>query len=1626
AGSDFIESECLQVPASEFATSVKSTIDAVRQVTSIVSKFATAFGDFRLSNAISDCLDLLDLSSDQLSLTLSASQNPKGKDGSTGNVGADMRTWLSAALINQDTCAEGFEGTNSIVQSLVAGSLDQVTSLVNEILSMVRPSPPAPVANPNPKKGGGKGGRKLMKNNTDDTATSFPKWLNHKDRKLLQGNGVAADVVVAADGSGNFTKVMEAISAAPENSTRRYVIYVKKGVYKEYVEISKKKSNIMMVGDGTDVTVISGNRNFIDGWTTYRSATFAVKGRGFIARDLTFENTAGPQKHQAVAFRSDSDLSVLFRCAIRGYQDTLYAHSQRQFYRECQITGTVDFIFGDGTVVFQNCQILARKGLPSQKNTITAQGRKEPTEPSGFAFQFSNISVEPDVLASLNTTVTYLGRPWKLYSRTIIMQSYISNAIRPEGWLEWNGSFALDSLFYGEYMNYGPGAGLGNRVKWPGFHAINDSALANSFTVAQFILGNSWLPPTGVKAWSLNSTSLPAAASSTTTSTTSSLELHQLSSIRSVCMSTPYPDVCFDSLKLSISININPNIIAYLLQSLQTALSEAGKLSGLLYNAGSSGNVVEKQKGTLQDCKELHQITLSSLKKSVSRISSSTSSTSSQKLADARAFLSAALTNKITCLEGLNSASGPLKPTLVKSLNNAYMQVSNSLSILAKPGVPRAGSSASSSSSKNHGRRRLMGAYPTWLSRKDRRILQISSSGDDNDYELTVAADGTGNFTTVTDAINFAPNNSVDRRIFIYVREGVYEENVEIPSYKPNIVLIGDGSDVTVITGNKSVVDGWTTFRSATVAVSGEGFLARDITFENTAGASKHQAVALRINADLAAVYRCAVNGYQDTLYVHSFRQFYRECHISGTIDYIFGNAAVVFQACNIMSRMPMAGQFTVITAQSRDTPNEDTGISMQNCSILATDDLYSNSSSVKNYLGRPWRVYSRVVCLESYIDDFIDPKGWTEWVGDQDLDTLYYGEYENTGPGAGTDNRVAWPGYHVMDYDDASNFTVSKFITGYLYIKVNMAFQDFDQITERRKNEKKQKLKKKITIAVVSTVVLLVLVAAAVCVVVYKTRQGNKSPASPPSKPSQSQNAIKSLCAPTDYKEACESSLQNAVRSNPSASQAKDLPKAAIYVVSVELKKVINQTSKLRLFDSSQKKAAFDDCMVLLNDAIEELNSSVANMDAKDLEKLSSRTPNLNNWLSAVMSYQQTCIDGFPDGEAKAELQKALKNSKQLTSNALAIVSQVSSILSTFQTPTASRRLLETSEPRLPSLGKDGLPSWMSHEDRRMLKADGPKQTPNTTVAKDGSGNFTTISAALAALPQKYQGRYVIYVKEGIYEENVVVTKKMVNVTIYGDGSQKTIVTGSKNYVDGVPTFQTATFAALGERFMAQSIGFRNTAGPEKHQAVALRVQSDHSIFLNCRMEGYQDTLYAQTHRHFYRSCYITGTVDFIFGDAAAIFQNCMIYVRKPMDNQQNIVTAQGRVDRHETTGIVLQNCRILADDKLEPAKSKIKSYLGRPWKEYSRTIVMESEIDDLIHPEGWLPWNGDFALKTLYYAEYNNKGTGANLKARVKWPGYKVIKKEEAMKYTVGPFIQGDSWLKAADIPVHFGLFK
>lgn len=224
----------------------------------------------------------------------------------------------------------------------------------------------------------------------------------------------------------------------------------------------------------------------------------------------------------------------------------------------------------------------------------------------------------------------------------------------------------------------------------------------------------------------------------------------------------------------------------------------------------------------------------------------------------------------------------------------------------------------------------------------------------------------------------------------------------------------------------------------------------------------------------------------------------------------------------------------------------------------------------------------------------------------------------------------------------------------------------------------------------------------------------------------------------------------------------------------------------------------------------------------------------------------------------------------------------------------------------------------------------------------------------------------------------------------------------------------------------MAKDMTFENTAGPQKHQAVALKSAADFSVFYRCSFKGYQDTLYVYSLRQFYRNCDIYGTIDFIFGDAVAVIQSCNIYVRKPMSNQINTVTAQHRTDPNENTGIVIHDSVVSAASDLKSVQGSFKTYLGRPWGHYSRTVVMKSSLDGLISPQGWLPWDGVIStLSTLYYGEYMNTGSGAVTTGRVKWPGYHVITSSaEAGKYSVGSFLNGNSWIPATGVPFSSGL--
>ncbi|CAO2836751.1 unnamed protein product [Amaranthus hypochondriacus] len=466
---------------------LEASVDQVQQAIKKVSDFSSlSSSTSREQIAVEDCKELLDFSVAELAWSLSEMRVLRGH-GSIHDTRGDLQAWLSAAISNQDTCLEGFEGTNQHVKNYIKGSLTQVTQLISNVLTLYTQLHALPFRPP-------RHNYFNNNNNNNNNNNYFPKWMSEGDKEHVVSSstskGIQVDAIVALDGSGKYRTINEAIDDAPNHSNRRYIIYVKKGIYNENVDMKKKKTNIMLIGDGIGATIISSNRNFMQGWTTFRSATFAVSGKGFIAKDITFRNTAGPKNHQAVALRVDSDQSAFYRCSMEGYQDTLYAHSLRQFYRDCNIYGTIDFIFGNGAAVLQNCNIYSRTPLPLQKVTITAQGRKSPHQSTGFSIQSSNIYAnEP----------AYLGRPWKPFSRVVYMNCFMSATIQPRGWLEWYGNYGLNTLYYGEYRNYGPGASLAGRVKWPGFHILRDVNEAVLFTVGQFIDGMSWLPATGVK-----------------------------------------------------------------------------------------------------------------------------------------------------------------------------------------------------------------------------------------------------------------------------------------------------------------------------------------------------------------------------------------------------------------------------------------------------------------------------------------------------------------------------------------------------------------------------------------------------------------------------------------------------------------------------------------------------------------------------------------------------------------------------------------------------------------------------------------------------------------------------------------------------------------------------------------------------------------------------------------------------------------------------------------------------------------------------------------------------------------------------------------------------------------------
>ncbi|KAK1577105.1 hypothetical protein Q3G72_019008 [Acer saccharum] len=556
-------------------------------------------------------------------------------------------------------------------------------------------------------------------------------------------------------------------------------------------------------------------------------------------------------------------------------------------------------------------------------------------------------------------------------------------------------------------------------------------------------------------------------------------------------------------------------------------------------------------------------------------------------------------------------------------------------------------------------------------------------------------------------------------------------------------------------------------------------------------------------------------------------------------------------------------------------------------------------------------------------------------------------------------------------------------------YGKVN----EFDQA----KLESRHRRRRRIVIIGLSTIVLVAIVVAAV----LGSASSRRDPGSKNGKDGRGTIAALTVCNETLYKETCYKSLANAT--NMGQMGFEDFFKLSIKVALDELSQASEYFSKnASVFsgvNDTMTVTALNNCGELMSLALDHLNSSLSSSSGSSVL---DAVNDLRTWLSSAGTYQQTCIDGFQEianGEKyKSGISENLKTSTELTSNSLAIITWISKVANSVKL----RKLLANSDQE---------PEWLRPEDRKLMSDQGSdlKKKADFVVAKDGSSKYKRIMAALNDVPEKSKKRLIIYVKGGVYFENVRVEKLKWNVTIIGDGLNATIVSGSLNVIDGTPTYSTATFAVFGQGFVARDMGFLNTAGPSKHQAVALMSTADCSAFYRCHIDAFQDTLYTLSNRQFYRECNIYGTVDFIFGNSAVVLQNCNISPKKPIPGQQNTITAQGRMDPNQNTGISIQNCSIWPNGNL----SGVETYLGRPWKNYSTTIFMQSNMESFINPSRWLPWIGTSGPDTIFYTEFQNYGAGSSTKNRVKWIGVKNISQKEANKFTVKPFLQGDKWI-------------
>lgn len=285
--------------------------------------------------------------------------------------------------------------------------------------------------------------------------------------------------------------------------------------------------------------------------------------------------------------------------------------------------------------------------------------------------------------------------------------------------------------------------------------------------------------------------------------------------------------------------------------------------------------------------------------------------------------------------------------------------------------------------------------------------------------DVKTGIEGTTAFPTIQMALDHHPFPGPHGRVFIHIVPGVYHERLNITQNHPNITLVGmgKGPEDVVITNSLNAKEAGGTFFTETVEVDGAGFEADNVTFENTAG-NTGQAVAIVVRADRAVFKHCRFLGHQDTLFADYGRQYYVDSYIEGGVDFIFGNAAAVFDHDEIHSN----GR-GYLTAQSRTSAEQTTGY------VIVHSRVTSDPAIASIFLGRPWRPYARVVFMETELPANINPAGWNNWGKASNEQTAWFGEYRNTGPGAQIAERVPWE--HRLTAAEAKRFLPQSFLAG-------------------------------------------------------------------------------------------------------------------------------------------------------------------------------------------------------------------------------------------------------------------------------------------------------------------------------------------------------------------------------------------------------------------------------------------------------------------------------------------------------------------------------------------------------------------------------------------------------------------